>query len=73
MAKYLKDRYQKNWFKERKVNYCLKALIDIGLVKINNFSNSNKKLNYVYILTPKALDKNSYNKTIYYQKETRIR
>tara|TARA_B100000212_G_scaffold249100_1_gene190446 strand:+ start:690 stop:1001 length:312 start_codon:yes stop_codon:yes gene_type:complete len=38
-----------------KVNYCLKALIDIGLIKINNFSNSNKKLNYVYILTPKGI------------------
>ena len=38
-----------------KVNYCLKALIEIGLVKISNFSNSNKKLNYMYILTPKGI------------------
>lgn len=38
-----------------KVNYCLKALIDIGFIKIHNFSNSNKKLNYVYILTPKGI------------------
>ena len=38
-----------------KVNYCIKALLDIGLIKIHNFSNSNKKLNYTYLLTPKGL------------------
>ena len=38
-----------------KVNYCLKALIDIGFIKIHNFKNSNNKLNYVYILTPKGI------------------
>ena len=38
-----------------KVNYCLKALIDIGLIKILNFSNSNNKINYAYILTPKGI------------------
>ena len=38
-----------------KVNYCLKALIDIGFIKIHNFNNSNKKLNYAYILTPKGI------------------
>jgi EPS-associated MarR family transcriptional regulator len=38
-----------------KVNYCLKALVDKGFIKIDNFSKSNHKLNYVYILTPKAM------------------
>ena len=38
-----------------KVNYCLKALIDIGFIKIHNFNNSNKKLNYAYILTPRGI------------------
>ena len=38
-----------------KVNYCLKALVDIGFIKIKNFHNSNKKLNYAYILTPKGI------------------
>ena len=37
-----------------KVNYCLKALIDIGYIKIHNFNKSNKKINYAYILTPKG-------------------
>jgi len=38
-----------------KVNYCLKALVDIGFIKIRNFNNSNNKLNYAYILTPKGI------------------
>ena len=37
-----------------KVNYCLKGLIDIGFIKMENFKNSNKKLNYAYILTPEG-------------------
>lgn len=46
---------QSSGFSIGKVNYCLKALIDIGLIKIRNFSNSNNKLNYTYILTPKGI------------------
>ena len=38
-----------------KINYCLKALKQKGLIKINNFKNNKKKLNYVYILTPKGI------------------
>ena len=38
-----------------KVNYCLKALIDIGFVKVDNFKNSKKKIKYAYILTPKGI------------------
>lgn len=38
-----------------KVNYCLRALIDIGLVKADNFNKSSKKINYTYILTPKGI------------------
>lgn len=38
-----------------KVNYCIKELIDIGLIKIESFSESNKKINYVYVLTPKGI------------------
>ena len=41
-------------FSVGKVNYCLKALLDIGFIKINNFKNSNQKLKYSYILTPKG-------------------
>jgi EPS-associated MarR family transcriptional regulator len=39
-----------------KVNYCLNALIDKGLVKVRNFRNSRNKLAYVYLLTPRGID-----------------
>ena len=34
------------------MNYCLKALMDKGFVKLENFQNSKHKFKYVYILTP---------------------
>ena len=39
-----------------KVNYCLRGLIKVGFVKIENFSNSEDKIKYVYILTPKGIE-----------------
>jgi EPS-associated MarR family transcriptional regulator len=38
-----------------KTNFCLKALLDKGLVKIENFRTSTRKLNYAYLLTPKGI------------------
>jgi len=38
-----------------KLNYCLKSLQKKGWVKIKNFENNPKKLNYLYILTPKGI------------------
>ena len=46
---------QNSGFSIGKVNYCLRALVDIGFIKIRNFNNSNNKLNYTYILTPKGI------------------
>jgi EPS-associated MarR family transcriptional regulator len=37
------------------VNYCLKALIERGLVKAGNFSASQNKRGYSYLLTPTAI------------------
>jgi EPS-associated MarR family transcriptional regulator len=39
-----------------KANYCLKALIDKGLVKASNFRNSRNKLAYAYLLTPHGVE-----------------
>jgi EPS-associated MarR family transcriptional regulator len=39
-----------------RVNYCLKALIDKGLVKVNNFRNNAHKRAYLYLLTPKGIE-----------------
>ena len=38
-----------------KLNYCLKSLKQKGLVKINNFKKSKKKIKYLYKLTPLGL------------------
>jgi EPS-associated MarR family transcriptional regulator len=38
-----------------KVNYCLKVLIDKGWLKAHNFKNSNNKIAYAYVFTPKGL------------------
>ena len=37
------------------LNYCLKALIDKGFVKLDNFQNSKHKLKYAYVLTPAGI------------------
>jgi len=39
-----------------KVNYCLRALIEKGWLKMRNFRNSNNKLSYAYHLTPKGIE-----------------
>lgn len=38
-----------------KVNYILKVLIEKGLIKIENFSNSENKKNYKYLLTEQGI------------------
>lgn len=38
-----------------KVNYILKALIEKGFIKIENFANSKNKKQYKYLLTPKGI------------------
>lgn len=37
------------------INYCLKALIDIGQIKAGNFKQSPDKSIYLYLLTPKGI------------------
>jgi len=39
-----------------KVNYCVNALIEKGWVKARNFRNSNAKLAYAYLLTPRGIE-----------------
>jgi EPS-associated MarR family transcriptional regulator len=38
-----------------KLNYCLKALKNKGLIKIKNFEKNPNKINYIYILTPRGI------------------
>ena len=37
------------------VNYCLRALVAKGLVKIHNFQENDNKLGYAYLLTPNGI------------------
>lgn len=39
-----------------KANYCLKALIEKGFVKAQNFRESDNKRGYLYVLTPEGLE-----------------
>ena len=41
------------------VNYALRALVDSGMVKAQNFSKSERKLAYAYVLTPQGLAEKS--------------
>ena len=38
-----------------KTHYILSSLIDVGLVKVDNFKHSGNKLGYAYLLTPRGL------------------
>ena len=36
-------------------NYCLKALVDKGWIKLENFQKNPNKLGYLYLLTPTGI------------------
>lgn len=38
-----------------KTNYCVRALVEKGLLKVENFRRSQNKLAYAYHLTPRGL------------------
>jgi EPS-associated MarR family transcriptional regulator len=39
-----------------KINYCINALVEKGVLKMKNFKNNKNKKAYVYILTPKGIE-----------------
>ncbi|BAO31151.1 MarR family EPS-associated transcriptional regulator [Sulfuritalea hydrogenivorans] len=39
-----------------KANYCLRALVQKGLVKMDNFRRNDNKLAYSYLLTPSGIE-----------------
>ena len=38
-----------------KLNYIVNSLKNKGLVKVKNFKNNKKKINYIYLLTPSGI------------------
>ena len=51
-----RDIAQKMGVSLGKTNYCLKALIDKGFIKFQNFYNNKQKSNYIYFLTPQGME-----------------
>lgn len=39
-----------------KVNYCIRAVVDRGWVKVNNFRRADNKWAYAYLLTPSGVN-----------------
>lgn len=39
-----------------KINYCIRALLDRGWIKVMNVKNSDNKLAYKYLLTPSGIE-----------------
>src|SRR3990172_695756 len=50
-----------------KVNFCLNALVEKGCLKVNNFRNSDNKLAYAYLLTPRGVEEKA-RITVYFLK-----
>jgi len=54
-----------------KTNYCLKGLMEKGWLKASNFKNSNNKIAYAYILTPKGVSEKAKLTTRFLQRKVR--
>ncbi|MBK7354721.1 MarR family EPS-associated transcriptional regulator [Propionivibrio sp.] len=54
-----------------KANYCLSALVEKGLVKINNFRKANNKLAYAYLLTPRGIEEKTQITVSFLQRKMR--
>lgn len=54
-----------------RANYCLRALIDKGWVKVTNFKNSRNKSAYMYLLTPRGIERKAEVTVRFLQRKTR--
>ena len=52
-----------------KLNYCINSLKQKGLIKIENFTKNNNKINYLYVLTPKGISKKIYLTLLFMKKK----
>ena len=50
-----------------KANYCLQALIRLGMVKARNFRNNRNRAAYIYVLTPRGLSAKARSATRFLQ------
>lgn len=54
-----------------KVNYCLRALVEKGWIKASNFTNSQNKAAYMYLLTPHGIEEKASLTLRFLQAKTR--
>jgi EPS-associated MarR family transcriptional regulator len=54
-----------------RANYCLRSLIDKGWIKAANFKNSRNKAAYMYLLTPRGLQRKAEVTLRFLQRKTR--
>ena len=54
-----------------KVNYCMRALIAKGQIKLENFSNADNKRQYVYLLTPAGIEEKTRVTLLFIEKSKR--
>jgi len=52
-----------------KINYGLRALADLGLIKATNFVNSRNKPAYIYVLTPKGIQAKARTAVRYFRQK----
>ena len=52
-----------------KLNYGLRALVDLGLIKATNFVNSRNKPAYIYLLTPKGVQAKARTAVRYFRQK----
>ncbi len=39
-----------------KTNYCLRSLVEVGMIKVRNFKNNQNRTAYLYLLTPRGIE-----------------
>src|SRR6201991_1490997 len=54
-----------------KVNYCLRALVKKGWVKVSRFTNSQHKSAYMYLLTPRGVEEKAIMTVQFLQEKVR--
>jgi EPS-associated MarR family transcriptional regulator len=54
-----------------KINFCVQALVQKGLIKAANFRNSSNKTGYMYKLTPRGIEEKARVTVRFLQRKTR--
>ncbi len=53
-----------------KTNYLVRALIDLGSIKLKNFRRSDNKLSYLYLITPEGIRRKATVLRLFFEQKT---